>query len=143
MIVVYIFGEATRLHVCSHGGSGDEDIVAFMRRILARQHDYMFAAMASQCCSWAASPAFEPSSMWGKRKAENVFQNQPKSTLCIVRRLAPSHCTDADTVIHNDDSHIQNDAMLDTVSKAFPSPVTHNVQPPVQPQFSTPGSTDL
>nr|GEX80829.1 hypothetical protein [Tanacetum cinerariifolium] len=69
--------------------------------------------------SFKASHASEPSSRWGKRKAEHIFQNQPES------------------------SHVQNDAMLDTVSKgtssimwkAFQNPVTHNVQPHIQPQF--------
>nr|GEZ42939.1 hypothetical protein [Tanacetum cinerariifolium] len=48
-------------------------------------------------------------------------------------------------------SHVQNDAMLHSVSKGtssvmwktLPSPVTHSVQPPVQPQFFAPGSKAL
>ncbi|GKD52708.1 hypothetical protein Tco_1281684, partial [Tanacetum coccineum] len=92
------------------------------------------------------SPVPHLQSRWGKQKADNVFQNEPESALCIVGQLAPPRCTNADTIIHNDGSHVQNDAMLDTVSKgtssvmwkAFSSHVTHNVQPTVQPQFSTP-----
>ncbi|GKB14374.1 hypothetical protein Tco_0848297 [Tanacetum coccineum] len=69
------------------------------------------------------------------RLSNPVSKNQPESALRIVGRLAPPHCIDTDTVIHNDGSHVQNDAMLDTVSKgtssvmwkAFPSPVIHNV----------------
>nr|GEW57720.1 hypothetical protein [Tanacetum cinerariifolium] len=52
----------------------------------------------------------------GGKERPNIFF-RINMNLRIVRRLAPPHCTDADTVIHNDCCHVQNDAMLDTVSK--------------------------
>nr|GEX26503.1 hypothetical protein [Tanacetum cinerariifolium] len=79
-----------------------------------------------------ASHVSESSSRWGKQKANNVFQNHPKTVMHIVRRRAPTHCTDTDIVTTANGDHVQNAApkgTSSTVWKAFQDPVKHNVRP--------------
>nr|GEU41722.1 hypothetical protein [Tanacetum cinerariifolium] len=70
--------------------------------------------------------------MWGKQKANNVFQTHHETVMHIVRRRAPTHCTNTDIVTPANGGHVQNagpKGTSSTVWKAFQDPVKHNIYP--------------